>query len=204
MLYFDIGANIGAWAAANLNNCDKIICVEASTDTYNQLISRQKSEKIVTLNYAICDNSGQDITFYACTATSTISTLNKSWLADPSSRFYNYPFKEIVCKTRTIDDLIREYGVPDLLKVDVEGGEFACLSSLTSKVPALCFEWASEVNDITYKCLDHLASLGFTEFYIQMEDKYTFRPTEYTDIAAVKMALGRTTPKQEWGMMWCK
>ena len=30
------------------------------------------------------------------------------------------------------------------------------LLSLTKKVDTLCFEWAAEVNDITFKCLDYL------------------------------------------------
>jgi FkbM family methyltransferase len=203
MLCFDIGANVGAWAKANLANFDKIICVEADPGTYNTLVSLQ-SEKIEPINYAICDNSGQDITFYSCTTANTISTLNKAWLADPMSRFHKYPYKEIQCKTKTIDDLLDMYGVPDLIKVDVEGGEYSCISSLKRKVPFLCFEWASEVNNITFQCLDHLASLGFTHFFVQFQDNYTFRPTEYTTLENVKAILNKTTPKQEWGMMWCK
>ena len=52
--------------------------------------------------------------------------------------------------TITIDKLIQEYGTPELIKIDVEGGEFECLSSLTQKVNNICFEWASETNDIIH------------------------------------------------------
>ena len=201
MLYFDIGANIGAWASANLNKCDKIICVEASPNTYAELCHR-KNDKLVMLNFAVCDNSGEDITFYDCTA-NVLSTLNKGWLTDSTSRFCHVPFKEITCKTITIDMLIDIYGIPDLLKVDVEGGEYFCLKSLSKKVPQLCFEWASEVNDITYKCLDHLFSLGYTGFYIQFGDNYTFRPTTYDDITTTRQILMKTVPKIDWGMIWC-
>ena len=99
--------------------------------------------------------------------------------------------------------LIDIYGIPDLLKVDVEGGEYFCLKSLSKKVPQLCFEWASEVNDITYKCLDHLFSLGYTGFYIQFGDNYTFRPTTYDDITTTRQILMKTVPKIDWGMIWC-
>jgi hypothetical protein len=54
------------------------------------------------------------------------------------------------------DKLIETYGVPELIKIDVEGGEDKCITSLTKKVPQLCFEWASETNDVTYSCLNHL------------------------------------------------
>jgi hypothetical protein len=93
-----------------------------------------------------------------------------------------------------------------LIKIDVEGGEYECIISLTQKVNLLCFEWASEVNDITFKCIDYLLNLGFTQFYIQHQDNYLFRPqdNDFYDIATIKTKLSNTIPKQDWGMIWCK
>ena len=73
-------------------------------------------------------------------------------------------------------------------------------------VSTFCFEWASELKDIAFKCIDYLESIGFTKFYIQNEDHYTFRPNEnlYIDIHTTKAMLNNTVPKQDWGMVWCK
>ena len=75
---------------------------------------------------------------------------------------------------------------------------------MTQKVDVLCFEWASEVNDITFKCLDYLLSIGFTKFYLQFKDDYNFRPedNEYYDIDTIKEELASTQPKNHWGMIW--
>jgi hypothetical protein len=54
----------------------------------------------------------------------------------------------------------------------------------------LCFEWASELDELNFKCLDYLFSLG-----LQFEDNY--------DIESIKARLLQTTPKKEWGMIWC-
>jgi FkbM family methyltransferase len=203
-MFFDIGANIGKWSHVNSSSASKIISVEADPETYRKLtLSCAPYSNIICENYAVCDNSGQDITFYKCTSADTISTLNRDWLASPTSRFNKYPFIEIKCKTITIDSLIDKYGMPSLIKVDVEGGEFQCIRSLTRKVDNLCFEWASETNEITLQCLDYLQTLGFTQFFLQYEDSYTFRPSAYTSLTSVKETLLRTTPKKEWGMMWC-
>jgi FkbM family methyltransferase len=202
-MYFDIGSNIGNWSLENVKDCDKIIAIEASPITFKKLSENCKNNKIVLLNYAVCNNDGKDITFYH-SKIDTLSTINKDWLTEKTSRFYNYPYMEIKCKTITIDKLIEIYGIPDLIKIDVEGGEYDCILSLTQKVNLLCFEWASEVNDITFNCLDYLFQLGFTHFYLQFEDKYTFRPTEYYDINTIKNMLNRTVPKIHWGMIWCK
>jgi FkbM family methyltransferase len=203
-MYFDIGANRGRWAYANINAADKIICVEASPSTFTQLHSNiSQHPKITCLNYAVCDNSGQDITFYHCPNADVLSTLNKEWLTAETSRFYNTAYTEIICKTITMDNLIQTYGVPSLIKIDVEGGEYECIKSLHTKVDTLCFEWASETNSVTFKCLDYLEALGYTQFHIQHTDTYTYRPSSYTTIADVKTQLNNSRPKHDWGMIWC-
>jgi FkbM family methyltransferase len=204
-MYFDIGANIGNWSLSNLNSCDKIISVEASPNTFQRLLSNiNNNPKIICLNYAVCDSNDEYITFYNCNA-DTLSTINKDWLDSDKSRFHNYSNYDVIkSKTITIDKLIDIYGVPEFIKIDVEGGEFESISSLTQKVNNLCFEWASETNEITFKCIDYLQNLGYTEFAIQYEDDYTYRPDIYTNSENIKNLLNNTTPKKEWGMIWTK
>ena len=204
-MYFDIGSNIGNWSLANINLCDKIISIEASPLTFEKLLNNCKNDKIILLNYAVCNNNCNDITFYHANC-DVLSTINKDWLTNDTSRFYNYPYTEMNCKTITIDKLIEQYGLPDLIKIDVEGGEYECITSLTQKVQMLCFEWASETNIITFKCIDYLFNLGYTQYYIQIEDNYLFRPqnNDFYDISTIKTKLSNTIPKEDWGMIWCK
>jgi FkbM family methyltransferase len=204
-MYFDIGSHIGAWALANVDYCDKIISVEASPFTYQKLLVNCNDNKIINLNYAVCNSREEYVTFYHAHS-DTLSTLNKNWLVSESSRFYNEQFTEIKTKAITLDKLIEIYGKPDLIKIDVEGGEYECISSLTQKVDTICFEWASETNDISISCMEYLSSIGFTMFHIQMGDTYTYRPKEdeYIDMLYAKYVLQSTVPKQHWGMVWCK
>ena len=202
-MFFDIGCNIGMWSMANINSCDTIIAVEASPGTFSELLNICEDDKIIKLNYAVCNNGGKDITFYQA-ENHVLSTLNKDWLTHESSRFNNTEYKTILCKTITLDRLIEVYGKPSLIKIDVEGGEYDCVTSLTQKVDLLCFEWASEVNPITFKCLDYLTTLGFREFYVQLEDMYTFRPTVFYSIDTAKGVLNGTVPKVHWGMVWAR
>jgi FkbM family methyltransferase len=205
-MYFDIGSNIGRWSLANISSCDKIISVEASPLTFEKLLKNCNGNlNIECINFAVCDNNNNDVIFYEAEG-DTLSTLNKDWLTSETSRFYNNKYKEIICKSITFDKLIEKYGIPELIKIDVEGGEFECIKSLTKKVDNLCFEWASETNNITFQCLDYLVTLDYSLFYIQFEDNYTFRPEseKYTDIDTIKIMLNKTIPKDHWGMIWCK
>lgn len=194
MLYFDIGANVGRWSLANVHTADKIIAVEASPRTFQQLTRNTEHEyKIYRVNAAICDAAEPFVDFFECPdAHSGLSTTNEEWLTSEHSR----------CHARTMDQLIDAHGVPDLIKIDVEGGEHACLRSLTRKVDVLCFEWASELREMAVACMDHLEGLGFSAFAIQFEDDYRLRPDRYTDKQAIVALLNRTTPKLEWVMIW--
>ena len=204
-MFFDIGANIGNWTLENVDKCDKIITIEASPTTFVRLLGNCKNAKTILLNYAVCNNNGEDITFYEASC-DVLSTVNKDWLTKDTSRFCGQPYREIKCKTIGIDTLIDQYGLPDLIKIDVEGGEYLCISSLTRKVKLLCFEWASETNEITYKCIDHLVNLVYLQFYIQHGDNYVFRPqdSDFYDVSVLHANLLKYIPKQDWGMIWCK
>ena len=83
--------------------------------------------------------------------------------------------------------------------------EYQCLRSMTQKCKTICFEWASEFLDIVFNCLNYLYQMGYREFYIQMNnDDYAFVPHEYYNIEKAKTLLNKTTPKNEWGMIWGK
>lgn len=206
MLIFDIGANIGNYSISN-NIDNKIIAVEASPITFELLKNNVANYKNITpINFAVSSFTDSSyITFYHCSAANTISTLDKNWLTSPESRFYNYrdTIQEIVVKTISIDELIDIYGMPDLIKVDVEGAEYHVIKSLTKKINILCFEWASEWKNDILNTLEHLTSLGYTKYHIQIGDGYKYRPSEYNmTIEDVKIHINNSIAKQDWGMIW--
>ena len=78
-MYFDIGSNVGNWSLANIHRCDKIISVEASPSTFSTLKNNCKNDKIIPLNFAVCNNESENITFYQANC-NVLSTINKDWL----------------------------------------------------------------------------------------------------------------------------
>jgi hypothetical protein len=60
--------------------------------------------------------------------------------------------------------MIERYGMPDLIKIDVEGYEYNVLSGLTQKANDICFEWHEEESESLYKILQHLQNIGYTQF----------------------------------------
>jgi FkbM family methyltransferase len=204
MLYFDVGANHGRWTEANLSEGTRIVAVEASPATFATL-QRVVGTKATLLNAAVCNSTTPTVPFYHCGTCDGLSTLNQEWLSHPRSRFANSQYSAIEVSTVTLDTLIAQYGVPDLLKIDVEGAEHMVIQSLTSKVPLLCFEWAAEWRQENSECLDYLVSLGFTRFHVQREDRYDYRPQQFElDAGQVKQAFAAAVDRQDWGMCWCQ
>jgi FkbM family methyltransferase len=207
-LVFDIGANAGKYAIANYRNGDvKIVSVEASPITFNKLKEATKNTTIDTLNYAIAGSDKTTVAFHHCHGADVLSTTDIDWLTSPSSRFGNYgnTIQTIRVPTMTLDTLIEQYWIPDIIKIDVEGSEDEVVSSLNQKVPIVSFEWAAEWNVKTLKAIDHLYSLGFTRFHIQDRDEYTyFPPTFEHSYESVKSTLLQKTHKVDWGMVWAQ
>ena len=204
-LLFDIGANVGAYALANYRNGDtKIVSVEGSPVTYIALQDAVKGTSIDTLQYAV-SSQAPSIVFHHCHGAHTLSTTDVAWLTSPESRFGNYgpTIESMVVPTITLDALIERYWVPDIVKIDVEGAEDDVISSLTQKVPLLCFEWAAEWAGKNVRAIDLLVSLGFTKFHIQNGDGYAYMPREMelSHMEATSLLRGKAA-KVDWGMVW--
>jgi len=208
MLIFDIGANRGKYTDIYaVKSENRVISIEASPNMYiNLKKNMEKYSNVITLEYAVSNTREPYITFFNCQS-DTLSTLDINWLTSSESRFGDHigKFSPIQVKTITLDRLIELYGIPDILKIDVEGAEEQVIKSLSQKVPVLLFEWAAEWKDSLKRAIDHLTILGFTKFHLQREDLYSYYPLEYELTSdECKQLLDMSINKVDWGMIWAK
>jgi FkbM family methyltransferase len=209
-LIFDVGANIGAWALAQkgLDPSANIVCVEASPVTFKILEQHVRQQSGIRLVLG-CVSSSKDarVPFYHCLNETVISTTDLDWLRSEKSRFgsVSNQIQTFSVPVVSLDTLIAQCGVPDLLKVDVEGAEAKVLASLTQKVPILCFEWAAEWSHSYNECIDILNKLGFTEFHVQNGNAYTYVPPQFElTCEQAREFLNKQIPKEAWGMCWAR
>ena len=170
-LIFDIGYNKGKFSKKILDNFNpsKIIGLEANPKLINESYDHPKIKK---LNFIVSNNCNEEKTLYInndFTGISTVSmdVLQKSRFCSGSSKQEKLEklFDEkIKIKTINLDQLISDYGVPELIKIDVEGHEYEVLKGLTKKVKKITFEWTEENFNQLEKSINFLKSIGYRHF----------------------------------------
>jgi FkbM family methyltransferase len=174
-LIFDIGFNVGEFTQTCFNKYKEcsVIAVEANPNLCN-VVSQHffTNYNFSLLNNLVSNNEGEEIDFYISHNATGVSTASTEFMEN--SRFtkgskhlgensinWAAPIK---VQSITIDSMIERYGMPDLIKIDVEGYEHTVLSGLTQKANDICFEWHEEERDNLYKILEHLQGLGYEQF----------------------------------------
>jgi FkbM family methyltransferase len=174
-LAFDIGANNGDFADTIINEFETVICFEPIPYLINgKLAEKSKKNKNMKVDSrAISDKTG--ITkMLICPDSYAISTLENSWAY--SSRFSDHhSFTEsIEVHTITLEEAIKNYGIPDYIKIDIEGHEPKVLNAFNSMLDntVFCFEWTEEYKNELIETINHLDLIGYKKFYISWQDKY--------------------------------
>jgi FkbM family methyltransferase len=203
---FDIGANRGLYSDANQDKYDEIILIEANPSLCEFLKEKYVSNpKFKIVNVIVSDK--EDTPFFICSNADTISTADQEWIE--KSRFSkDYRWQKIQgIESKSVDQLIKEFGSPFFIKVDVEGYEYNVLRSLSWNVSPLCFEWAEEKKEEILLSLDYLQGIGYTQYALQMEDNYNYLVnsndwTSYEKIYEIMQSMCDTVRKNKWGMIW--
>jgi len=174
-LCFDIGANVGARTDILLELDAEVICVEPQRECIQTLNTKyQNNPKVKILGIGVASKSGT-MTLSICRAANTISTFSERW---KTGRFNSYTWDEQYdVPVITLDEMVRQYGMPDFCKIDVEGFELEVLKGLSSPMRYLSFEFTREFIDDAQKCIEHLESLGQAKFNFALGDNLRINPS---------------------------
>jgi hypothetical protein len=82
--------------------------------------------------------------------------------------------KRVDVQITTIDFLIKKYGHPRYIKIDVEGYEFQALKGLTTKTGIISFEFTAEYLNNAIRCIQYLHGLGYNFYNITLGENLDF------------------------------
>ena len=146
-LVFDIGAYDGHKTAAFLELGARVVACEPDAANFRLLKLRFRGQKRVTLlETAVGEREGVAPLLMHHPG-SAFNTLNPKWKemleADREARWkedIEFSGEGYTVGLTTLDELIRTYGVPDFIKIDVEGYEKQVFDGLHQRVPCISFE----------------------------------------------------------------
>lgn len=203
---FDIGANVGAFTEECLKQYpnSEVIVVEPNDMLLKTLKNKFSNKNVTILNRLVSTNNNEEVDFFIAN-TNTISTASKDWVNN--SRFANtHRWNEgVKKKTINLDELIKQYGQPDLIKIDVEGYELEVIKGLSTKQKEICFEWAEEQYDKINQTCNYLKLIGYTNFGVIYGDDYLKKPKKFTSWEDCEIHNDiDANRKDKWGMIWVK
>jgi FkbM family methyltransferase len=205
-LVIDIGANVGNTVEEFLNSSEQVICFEPNPALVSHLKNRFFKRPVVVDGRGVSNHRGKQI--FKISNTNTISTFSEDWINN--SRFTDlYDWKrEVEVETITMDDIIDEYGIPDYIKLDIEGYEYEVLTSFSKLLPntVFAFEWAEEQKNKINLIINHLTNLGYNQFSyteadsIKLDEDIDWK--SYHDFNLLEELYPER--KEKWGMIYFK
>jgi len=207
-LVFDVGCNVGCRTKLFLNLGARVVAFEPQPELCEHLHSHLKRNKMFTLEKsAIGTEKG-----YAemrISEAHVLSSMSSRWIeaTKKSGRFQQYEWnKSIQVEVTTFDKAIHKHGLPQFVKIDVEGFELDVMKGLSHQVPYLSFEFTAEDICNTYNCIKHLSNLGKYEFRISKAESFIMEPNDWVDNKEIKKRIGQliSDDSLSWGDVYAK
>ncbi|WP_248927710.1 FkbM family methyltransferase [Paenibacillus hamazuiensis] len=175
-LCFDVGANVGNRTAVFLHLGANVVAVEPQPDCIQSLWAQFGNHpKFTLVQKALGPYEG--VGELNLSQWNPLASMSAEWIhqTKASGRFAHIDwYNKIQIQVTTMDNLIREYGIPAFCKIDVEGYESHVLAGLSVPIPVLSFEFTKEHLQPAVECVHLLAALGNYRFNISSEESMRF------------------------------
>ncbi len=173
-LCFDIGANIGAKSRVFLSLGAKVVAFEPQKSCKKEL-ELIKNKNFQYFSYAI--GSNEELKDLFITNELEVATLSVDFMNYvKSANLHQIKTEKVTVKT--LDVVVKKYGIPDFCKVDVEGFELAIFSSLSYELPLIEFEFTGGFLNDTIKIIK-LLTKKHTKFNYNLNEKSDFELSKW-------------------------
>lgn len=191
-LVFDIGAHVGDRTGSFLRLGAKVVAVEPQPHVFRalRLIYKRSNRAILR-----CEATGAQkgiVEMYVNSDNPTISTASPELIAAAqSAKLWQGQRWDstIEVSINTLDNLIKEYGTPEFVKIDVEGHELEVLKGLSVPLPKLSFEFTTIQRSVAFSCLSRLSDLGIYKYNYSLGEEHKLRLTDWVSAKEISEEL---------------
>jgi FkbM family methyltransferase len=174
-LVFDVGAHVGDRIASFRRLGARVVAVEPQPAAMRALRLMFHRDPRVTLVPAAIGAAPGTVTLHLNTRNPTISTASSGFIAatDGAAGWEGQVWDSAVTvPLLTLDSLIASHGLPDFVKIDVEGFEAEALAGLSHPVPTLSFEVTTIQRATALAALARVHRLGPYRFNLSLGETH--------------------------------
>lgn len=187
---FDIGSAYGNRISIFLKlGARKVVAVEPLSYYFKKLNKCYgNNPKVILERAGVSDKTG--VSELNVSSSPFLSTFDQEVIEDiksnPQMANVEWIGKEKV-PLKTLDSLIKKHGVPDFIKIDIEGFEYRAIKGLSYPINKLSFEYQTRFKQRAIECIRMLSKIGKYRFnYSVMESMKFSSPKWFTAEEMIK------------------
>ena len=190
-LVFDIGANVGGFSFVFASTGARVVAVEPNADCVRHIQLSFQTEAIQVVMAAAGPRDGL-AQLNLSDERDDISSLSVEWIATMKERHPQYAglwSRQVTVPMVALDTLVKHYGMPYFIKIDVEGFEESVLDGLSVQPELLSFEFNAATTDAAINCIDKPVIARASVFNFAYGDPTHFELLEWVSREQLKTIL---------------
>jgi FkbM family methyltransferase len=206
-LAFDIGAHVGNRSLSFARLGARVVAVEPQPDLVRFLRWLFRNRPGISLRAEAIAASPGTVGLLVSPRTPTVSSASASFVVEAAkvSSFAWVRWTErIEVPATTLDRLIEAHGLPDFVKIDVEGMEHEVLEGLSRPVPALSFEFVPSAMASALASLARLEALAPYRYNVSLGESLRFELAGWVEARAMRDWLLARPPESDSGDVYAR